>query len=152
MSVSSPIGKIELQAENGVLKSAMFVENSTLDSDDSFLLEVKEILENYFESGILETSITLEPEGTDFQRLVWKELQNIPNGETISYLDLALKCGGKTYTRAVANANSKNPISIFVPCHRVIGSDGSLTGYAGGMDRKKYLLKLESKNPQLELF
>jgi len=152
MCIESPIGNIELRAKNETLISVLFTDSPISLNKDPFLQNVANVLDKYFSSGILEHSFALEPEGSDFQKQVWAELQNIPDGRTISYLDLALKCGGKTYTRAVASANGKNPISIFIPCHRVIGSDGSLTGYAGGLDRKKHLLDLESKNSQLKLF
>lgn len=81
--------------------------------------------------------------GTDFQKAVWNELINIPFGTTISYRELALRIGRPEAVRAVANANGANAISVFIPCHRVIGNDGSLTGYAGGLDAKKTLLKIE---------
>lgn len=82
-------------------------------------------------------------DGTEFQQSVWHELKKIPYGETISYKELALKCGGANYSRAVANANGKNPMSIVVPCHRVISADGSLGGYTGGVDKKRVLLEHE---------
>lgn len=152
LSVNTPLGIIEFSAENGRLCSALFTEGRTSSSSDGFLNEIKEVLLTYFESGVLEHSIPLDPIGTDFQKMVWNELLNIPLGKTISYLDLAKKCGGPTYTRAVASANAKNPISILIPCHRVIGADGSLTGYAGGLERKKFLLELEGARNQLSLF
>lgn len=95
--------------------------------------------------GELETfSVAIEfDRGTEFQQLVWNELRRIPFGETISYKELAVRCSGVTYSRAVANANGKNPISIIVPCHRVISSDGSIGGYTGGVDIKEKLLGIE---------
>src|SRR6185437_1776272 len=93
-------------------------------------------------------SIPLNPRGTDFQKQVWAELQNIPLGKTTSYLELAKKLGDAKKIRAVGGANSKNPIAIIVPCHRVIGSDGSMTGYAGGMDKKRWLLQFEGSIQQ----
>jgi len=152
ISVHSPIGYLELIEENECIRSAIFKEEMLPDIPSSFLKEVKLALIHYFNTGKLNARFPLAPLGTDFQMQVWNELEKIPLGKTISYLDLALKCGGKTYTRAVASANGKNPISILIPCHRVIGSDGSLTGYAGGLHRKKYLLELEGSLSQMSLF
>jgi methylated-DNA-[protein]-cysteine S-methyltransferase len=89
-------------------------------------------------------------EGTDFQKKVWNELLKIPYGKTISYLELAKRIGDEKYIRAAASANGKNKLAIFIPCHRVIGSNGSLTGYSGGIENKKRLLELEKKNSKLE--
>ena len=100
-------------------------------------------LEEYFAGKRLEFEVPLAPEGTEFQRKVWDELLNIPFGETRSYLDIAESLGDRNSTRAVGNANGKNRVSIIIPCHRVVGSDGKLTGYAGGLWRKKWLLKHE---------
>ena len=97
-------------------------------------------------------SIKLNPKGTDFQKRVWKQLEKIPFGKTISYLELSKQLGDIKAIRAVANANGKNPLWIIVPCHRVIGSDGSLTGYAGGLSRKQWLLEHESPYKQQSLF
>jgi methylated-DNA-[protein]-cysteine S-methyltransferase len=94
----------------------------------------------------------LNPKGTEFQQKVWQELAQIPCGKTISYLDLSKKLGDVKAIRAVASANGKNPIWIVVPCHRVIGSDGSLTGYAGGLWPKKWLLEHENLTNQQSLF
>jgi methylated-DNA-[protein]-cysteine S-methyltransferase len=94
----------------------------------------------------------LNPSGTDFQKSVWKALQDIPYGKTVSYLDLSKTLGDVKAIRAVAAANGKNPLWIVVPCHRVIGSDGSLTGYAGGLHRKKWLLAHENPVKQQTLF
>ncbi len=107
--------------------------------------KAKEQLEAYFAGELREFSLPLSPlgGGTEFQWKVWKELMNIPYGETISYGELARRIGHPSSARAVGMANSKNPIGILVPCHRVIGSNGKLTGYAGGMPRKEALLALE---------
>lgn len=152
MSVSTPIGFLEICAVNEALVSALFKEKAEPDDGDAFLHDVSRRLHAYFSGSVLVTDIPMAPKGTDFQLKVWNELQNIEYGQTASYLELAEKCGGKTYTRAVASANARNPISLFIPCHRVIGSDGSLTGYAGGLERKKYLLELEGAVDQLSLF
>lgn len=109
-------------------------------------------LREYFAGERKRFDLPLDPEGTDFQQSVWKALGDIPFGKTISYMDLAKKLGDPKAIRAVAAANGKNPLWVVVPCHRVVGSDGSLTGYAGGIHRKKWLLNHESQNPQQSLF
>jgi len=109
-------------------------------------------LAEYFEGKRKEFNFSINPSGTDFQQQVWKALAKIPFGKTISYLELSKKLGDVKAIRAVASANGKNPLWIAVPCHRVIGSDGSLIGYAGGLWRKKWLLNHENPSPQQELF
>ena len=109
-------------------------------------------LNEYFEGTRKKFDLKLNPEGTDFQKKVWNQLELIPYGKTISYLDLSKQLGDVKAIRAVANANGKNPLWIIVPCHRVIGSDGSLTGYAGGLHRKQWLLNHESPFKQQALF
>ena len=94
----------------------------------------------------------LNPNGTEFQKKVWRQLETIPFGKTLSYLELSKQLGDVKAIRAVANANGKNPLWIIIPCHRVIGSDGSLTGYAGGLYRKQWLLNHESEYKQQSLF
>jgi methylated-DNA-[protein]-cysteine S-methyltransferase len=109
-------------------------------------------LNEYFD-GLRKTfTFTLNPKGTDFQQKVWQALLEIPYGKTMSYLELSKKLGDVKAIRAVAAANGKNPIWIVVPCHRVIGSDGSLTGYAGGLWRKQWLLEHENPVKQESLF
>ena len=100
-------------------------------------------LEEYLSGKRTEFDIEIEMIGTEFQKKVWKELLNIPYGETRSYKDIAIAIGNEKACRAVGNANNKNPIAIIVPCHRVVGSDGSMTGYAGGLNIKEKLLKIE---------
>lgn len=109
-------------------------------------------LQEYFEGTRTNFDIKLNPSGTEFQKKVWKELLKIPFGKTVSYLDIAKRLGDPKTIRAAASANGKNPLWIIVPCHRVIGSDGSLTGYAGGLWRKKWLLEHESPSKQQSLF
>ena len=101
-------------------------------------------LRAYFDGGLTGFDLPLAPQGTEFQMRVWRELRNIPFGETISYAELARRIGRPTASRAVGHSNARNPISIIVPCHRVIGTDNSLTGYAGGLDRKRALLEHEA--------
>jgi methylated-DNA-[protein]-cysteine S-methyltransferase len=102
-------------------------------------------LRAYFEGELTRFDLPLAPRGTDFQTTVWRELCNIPFGETISYAELARRIGRPKASRAVGHSNARNPISIIVPCHRVIGADNSLTGYAGGLDRKRALLAHEAR-------
>lgn len=109
-------------------------------------------LQEYFEGKRTNFDINLNPIGTDFQKKVWNELLFIPFGKTISYLELSKKLGDIKAIRAVASANGKNPLWIVVPCHRVIGTDGSLTGYAGGLWRKKWLLEHENPTNQQSMF
>jgi methylated-DNA-[protein]-cysteine S-methyltransferase len=102
-------------------------------------------LRAYFDGALTEFDLPLAPQGTAFQMAVWRELCNIPFAETISYAELARRIGRPTASRAVGHSNARNPISIIVPCHRVIGADKSLTGYAGGLDRKRTLLEHEMR-------
>lgn len=109
-------------------------------------------LNEYFEGTRKRFDLKLNPQGSDFQKQVWKQLEQIPYGKTLSYLDLSKQLGDVKAIRAVANGNGKNPLWIIVPCHRVIGSDGSLTGYAGGLHRKQWLLDHENPHKQQSLF
>jgi methylated-DNA-[protein]-cysteine S-methyltransferase len=105
-------------------------------------------MEAYFSGNLRDFNIPMHVEGTEFQRRVWKELQRIPYGQAISYLELARRLGDEKCIRAAARANGANPIVILIPCHRVIGSDGSLVGYGGGLDMKEFLLRLEGVLPK----
>ena len=109
-------------------------------------------LREYFEGKRTRFDFPIDLQGTAFQKTVWNALLEIPYGHTLSYMDLAKRLGDPRAIRAVAAANGQNPLWVVVPCHRVIGSDGSLTGYAGGLHRKKWLLNHESPNPQQSLF
>lgn len=109
-------------------------------------------LNDYFEGKRIDFDFMLNPQGTDFQKKVWAGLLEIPFGKTMSYLELSKKLGDVKAIRAVASANGKNPLWIVIPCHRVIGTDGSLTGYAGGLWRKKWLLEHENPTTQQSLF
>jgi methylated-DNA-[protein]-cysteine S-methyltransferase len=109
-------------------------------------------LRDYFQGERENFSLKINPKGTEFQKRVWGELLTIPFGKTLSYLELSKQFGDVKAIRAVANANGKNPLWIIIPCHRVIGSDGSLTGYAGGLQRKQWLLEHESPYKQQSLF
>lgn len=128
-------------------------------SDDILTTNIPESLQKcaqqlheYFEGIRTDFELQLAPKGTEFQQKVWKALHEIPYGKTCSYLDLSKKLGDIKAIRAVAAANGKNPLWIVTPCHRVIGSDGSLTGYAGGLWRKKWLLDHENPVKQQSLF
>ncbi len=122
-----------------------------ISSDDTKVANVFTQLREYFNLQRKEFDLPLEILGTDFQKKVWDELTKIPYGETISYGELANRMGDKNLMRAVAAANGANPIPIIIPCHRVIGADGSLTGYGGGLDVKQKLLQLEG-SWSLDLF
>jgi len=116
------------------------------------LLDCTMQLREYFEGSRTEFTLNLNPKGTDFQKKVWEELLTIPFGTTTSYLKQTMALGNEKAIRAVAAANGKNPIWIIIPCHRVIGTNGSLTGYAGGLWRKKWLLEHENPSGQTSLF
>lgn len=109
-------------------------------------------LQEYFEGKRTDFDLKLNPQGTEFQQKVWKSLLEIPYGKTVSYMDQTKKIGDVKAIRAVASANGKNPLWIAVPCHRVIGTNGSLTGYAGEIWRKKWLLEHENPSTQQSLF
>lgn len=113
--------------------------------DASMLRDASDQLQAYFDGDLTEFDVRLNPVSTDFQRRVWDELCTIPYGETVSYATIAERLDQPTATRAVASANAQNPIAILIPCHRVIGSDGALRGYAGGIEIKAELLALEQR-------
>lgn len=142
-----PFGFLKIEYEGDVLISLKKIdETSDYGKKTKFTdLVYKEVME-YLSGKRKAFDFTFELDGTDFQKKVWKELTNIPYGETRSYKEIAVAVGNPKASRAVGMANNKNPISIVVPCHRVIGSDGKLVGYAGGLDMKKALLDLEHRN------
>lgn len=141
----SPIGLIQIKSINQKICSVLFVEKETepFTIDTPLNKECIRQLKEYFSGARLTFDIPFFQIGTDFQQLVWNELLNIPYGTTLSYGQIARKIGDFKSVRAVGTTNGKNKISIIVPCHRVIGSDGSLTGYAGELWRKEWLLKHE---------
>jgi methylated-DNA-[protein]-cysteine S-methyltransferase len=147
-TVESPIGEILLTAEDGAL-TRLYMSPFHLDGawvhDPAALAGPSRQLAEYFAGGRTEFELELRPAGTAFQRAVWDLLLAIPYGETTTYGALAHALGDPRKVRAVGLANGRNPISIVVPCHRVIGADGSLTGYGGGLERKRILLELESE-------
>ena len=136
---------LEIITENDKLKGINFVESfKEPTKDDSFQKEIKKELMEYFEGKRKVFEIPLEVEGTEFQKKVWTEMAKIPFGERMSYGELAKKSGCPKGARAVGLACNKNKIPIIIPCHRVVGKNGNLTGFAGGLDIKAQLLKLEN--------
>jgi methylated-DNA-[protein]-cysteine S-methyltransferase len=154
--VSSPIGRLLLLGDGHALtglwmldadRHSWRVEEGLTPSPETFT-EVEAQLEAYFAGELKEFTLPLAPSGTPFQLAVWTELTKIPYGSTVSYGDIARALGKRLVaSRAVGLANGANPISVIVPCHRVIGSDGSLTGYGGGLERKELLLRMEGAGP-----
>lgn len=149
----SPIGKLFLIEEEGFITNIYFNDEAKFDdfSESEVTRKAKAQLELYFKGELKEFDLSLSPQGTDFQKKVWKALQTIPYGQTISYLELAILIGNKKATRAVGQANHYNPIPIIIPCHRVISANGKLGGYAGGIELKIKLLEHEkiTKNRSL---
>ena len=150
--MNSPVGKIEIIEENEkIVELNIYNEeknekkNNIIEKDTKLLLEVEKQLKEYFEGKRIKFEIPLNPKGTEFMKKVWKELLNIPYGETRTYKEIAEKIDNSKASRAVGMANNKNPIPIIIPCHRVIGSNNKLVGYALGLDMKQYLLDLERK-------
>lgn len=142
----SPLGCLQLTAENEAVIGVEFVSTPAPNVGDSPVLELcQRQLEAYFAGTLTEFTIPLSVSGTDFQIRVWHELQRIPFGSTLSYGGLAQRIGNPKASRAVGGANNRNPIAIIIPCHRVIGVRGELTGYAGGLDRKEALLEHEKR-------
>lgn len=151
--IESPLGITKIVGdENGISVISILSEGDITTKIPNELKECASQLQQYFEGQRSDFTFKLNPQGTDFQLKVWQELLNIPFGKTMSYLDLSKKLGDIKAIRAVASANGRNPLWIVVPCHRVIGTDGSLTGYAGGLWRKKWLLEHESPSKQQSLF
>lgn len=143
---SSPIGIIRLEGSNKGISLLDFIEEECQSNEiPDCLKECFNQLDEYFNGIRGEFTVKLHIEGTDFRQKVWKELLSIPYGETRSYLDIAEAIGNKKAVRAVGGANHNNKISIIIPCHRVIGANGNLTGYGGGLWRKEWLLNHEKK-------
>ncbi|MGG5460391.1 methylated-DNA--[protein]-cysteine S-methyltransferase [Clostridium sp. B9] len=146
---NSPIGIIEISEINKEIVGIKFVEDINLseEKENECILNCKKELSEYFQGERKEFSIKINfIKGTDFQKSVWNALKEIKYGEKVSYKDIAEKIGNPKAVRAVGGANNKNPIGIIVPCHRVIGKNGNLVGYAGGLNAKEFLLNLENKN------
>lgn len=140
--IPSPIGPLTLFAENNRLTALVFGDFGGYDHLPLFEMARRQ-LEEYFAGYRQNFDLPLDPGGTDFQRLVWRALLEIPYGKAISYRELAQRVDRPKGFQAVGQANGKNPLPILIPCHRVIAADGSLGGYSGGLDRKRFLLDLE---------
>lgn len=152
--ISSPIGLLHITGDDEGVKEVTFLtDNQPISTiiPDSLSTCVAQLSE-YFDGKREDFDLKLNPQGTEFQRKVWEILLEIPFSKTRSYLEQSKVFGDVKAIRAVASANGKNPIAIIIPCHRVIGSDGSLTGYAGGKWRKQWLLNHESPSKQQSLF
>lgn len=158
-NIESPIGPLTLAGENAdTLEFIGFPDGKQQlepgvdwEQDDTAFAEASAQLAEYFEGRRRRFDLKLKPRGTPFQMAVLKELQRIPYGETLSYGDIAARLGKPRAVRAVGAANGRNPLPIVIPCHRVVGADGSLTGFGGGIDTKRWLLELESADVQVEM-
>jgi methylated-DNA-[protein]-cysteine S-methyltransferase len=150
----TPFGTIQLIADDQNLLKLLFADQFIKDeslSNDITRLAVLQLKE-YFDGTRQNFELPLAPKGTEFQQKVWKLLSDIPFGKTISYKELSINYGDVKAIRAIGTANGKNPLPIIIPCHRVIGIDGDLVGYSGGLDRKEKLLRLEGVRLQGSLF
>ncbi|NTW23168.1 MAG: methylated-DNA--[protein]-cysteine S-methyltransferase [Lentimicrobium sp.] len=150
--ISSPLGFIELISEGGFITGLYFTDAALEEIIPASLINAANQIKNYFGGELTVFDIPVNLKGTNFQLSVWKLLEEIPYGETTTYGEIAAKLGMKNGARAVGLANGSNPVSIIIPCHRVIGQDGKLTGYAGGLWRKEWLLKLEQSELKVGLF
>ena len=158
--IDSPVGPLLLAADDDGLRLIEFESprhpmargEDWLPGDNAVLAATRAQLEEYFGGTRRHFDLPLAPRGTEFQRNVWWTLAEIPYGRTISYAQLAARVDKPTATRAVGAANGRNPLPIVLPCHRVIGADGSLTGFGGGLPTKQFLLALEGAQPAADLF
>ena len=157
-TMPTPIGELGIFADNQAIYRVEFIdrlkdavkENLNSYQENELTKEAKNQLEQYFNSKIKSFNLPLTPQGTPFRQQTWQALQKIPYGETRYYSQQAELMNNKKAVRAVGAANGANPIAIIIPCHRVIGKNGSLTGYAGGLDRKAWLLNFEQKELQTQ--
>lgn len=149
-SFESPVGFLILKSDGQAVTEIHFSETDIQEKHSCAVLETCcNQLQNYFSGKLRTFDLPLKPEGTEFQQKVWNELLKIPFGETITYHELAVRLGDAKVIRAAGTANGRNPIAIVIPCHRVIGAGNKLTGYAGGIWRKKWLLEHEiNHNPE----
>ena len=146
---------LEIIGSDEGIESVLFVDSPAAEltfSDHPLALECGIELKEYFQGERSAFSVQIAPKGTVFQQLVWNELVKIPFGKKRSYREIAVAVGNERMIRAVGSANARNPIAIIIPCHRVIGADGSLTGYAGGLWRKEWLLEHEASKHAPQLF
>lgn len=141
-TIKSPLGLLCLESNTDELVAIRFTdkEENTAEENPEILTKTESQLNEYFNGKRFLFELKLNPEGTEFQKKVWNLVKDVPFGETTTYNTIAKKLGDKKYIRAVGMANGKNPIPIVIPCHRIIGSDGRMVGYAGGIERKKLLL------------
>jgi len=146
-TINTPIGYIELTSDEIFLLSVKFRTEFRESNDNlpQILIDAMHQMEEYFNGTRKEFNLKLQPLGTAFQQIIWQLVSNVYFGKTASYLDIALQSGSKNNTRAVGLANGSNPIPIIIPCHRIIGTNGKLTGYAGGLDKKRWLLQHEMR-------
>lgn len=142
----SPIGTLEIVADEDALLAVNFCETAEAAQESALTCAAKNQFEAYFSGELFEFDLPLRPQGTAFQQQVWQRLTAIPYAQTRSYKEIAEQVGRVKAVRAVGAANGSNPLAIIVPCHRVIGSDGRLTGYAGGLSRKAWLLEHEARH------
>lgn len=144
-TIFSPVGFLEIKTNRDFLLSVSFTENLLPSSEfqPNILKETARQINAYFEGELKSFNLNIQPEGTDFQLNVWEKVMKVKFGKTATYLEIALQTGSKNNTRAVGLANGKNPIPIVIPCHRIIGVNGKLTGYAGGIEKKRWLLQHE---------
>jgi methylated-DNA-[protein]-cysteine S-methyltransferase len=150
---ASPIGDLEIRSADDAITLVGFLRDEKLPEQATPVIQqcIQE-LDEYFFKGRKFFDVKLKLTGTDFQQKVWNQLQEIPYGKTTYYADIAQKVGDTNSVRAVGLANGQNPVAILVPCHRVIGKDGSMIGYGGGLERKEWLLRHEGALNQLEIF
>jgi len=151
--ISSPLGLLELVAGGDTLRQLRFSEKGGVEDKPAghspILAECRRQLEEYFSGKRRRFNLSLDPQGTAFEKEIWQRLKRIPYGRTASYKEIAQDIGRPRAVRAVGAANGKNPLAIIVPCHRVVGHNGSLTGYGGGLWRKQWLLDHERRNVQV---
>ena len=156
----SPVGSLTLASDEGKLVGCYFANHKFATQHqadhvngarvrDAVLDRAREELDEFFAGRLKTFTVAVDPRGTEFQRRVWKALRTIPFGKTMSYGHIAKQIGAPAAMRAVGAANGQNPICIIIPCHRVVGANGSLTGFGGGLDRKRFLLGLERGEPSL---
>ena len=153
-TTESPLGAMLMTADAAALTGVYFLGQryapepgpKWVRRDDlPVLMQTREWLTAYFSGRTANVDVAMAPHGTPFQEAVWQQIAAIPSGETITYAELARRAGNRAAVRAAGSATGRNPISLLIPCHRVVGSNGSLTGYAGGLERKRWLLALEAR-------
>src|SRR5688572_7616541 len=145
-TIETPLGPMRAEADEHAVTLLQFDAPRPVEQSNAILEDLRREMAEYFAGARTVFSARVAPPGTEFQTLVWSELQRIPFGATISYEELAQRIGRPTASRAVAQANGANPICLLIPCHRVIGKNGTLTGYSAGLERKRFLLGLERRD------